>query len=136
VPASLATRSVDGVRWISPTRGKIIKGFSASSEGKKGINIAGLEGQRVVAAAAGKIVYAGSGLGGYGQLIIIEHNKKYLSAYAHNSVLKAKEGDSVTIGQAIAAMGKTGTSRVMLHFEIRRDGKAVDPGRYLPAQNP
>ena len=130
------SKSYDGVLWAWPTQGQIIKGFSASSEGKKGINIAGREGQRVLAAASGKIVYAGSGLGGYGQLIIVEHNKKYLSAYAHNSVLKAKEGDRVTIGQPIAAMGKTGTSRVMLHFEIRRDGKAVDPVRYLPAQNP
>ena len=136
IPLNLPTRRVDGVRWAWPSKGRIIKGFSASSEGKKGINIAAPEGQAVVAAASGKIVYAGSGLGGYGKLIIIEHNKKYLSAYAHNSVLKAKEGDRVTIGQTIAAMGKTGTSRVMLHFEIRRDGKAVDPVRYLPAQNP
>lgn len=132
----LRTRSRDGVRWTWPSEGRIIKGYSASSEGKKGINIAGREGQAVVAAASGKIVYAGSGLGGYGKLIIVEHNKKYLSAYAHNSVLKAKEGDRVTIGETIAAMGKTGTSRVMLHFEIRRDGKSVDPVRYLPTQSP
>ena len=134
--ASVVTVVHDGLRWTRPTPGRIIKGFRASSEGKKGLNIAGSAGQTIVAAAAGKIVYSGSGLRGYGQLIIIEHNKKYLSAYAHNSVLNAKEGDRVALGQPIAEMGKTGTSRVMLHFEIRRDGKAVDPARYLPAPNP
>ena len=134
--SSAPSRVLDGVRWSWPAKGRILKGFSASSEGKKGVDIGGSEGQTVIAAADGKIVYSGSGLRGYGQLIIIEHNKKYLSAYAHNSVLRAKEGDRVTRGQPIAEMGKTGTSRVMLHFEIRRDGKAVDPVRYLPAPSP
>jgi len=132
----VASASHDGLRWSWPTKGKVFKGFQASSEGKRGIDIAGSAGQTIVAAASGKIVYSGSGLRGYGQLIIIEHNKKYLSAYAHNSVLRAKEGDRVARGQPIAKMGKSGTSRVMLHFEIRRDGKAVDPARYLPAPNP
>jgi lipoprotein NlpD len=124
------------VRWVWPTRGKVIKGFSVSAEGKKGLDIAGKSGQTIVAAANGKIVYAGSGLRGYGKLIIIEHNKKYLSAYAHNRLLKVTEGDRVAQGQPIAEMGKTGTSRTMLHFEIRRDGQSVDPKRYLPPKNP
>jgi len=128
--------TVAGVRWVWPTRGKVIKGFSASAEGKKGLDIAGKPGQTIVAAANGKIVYAGSGLRGYGKLIIIEHNKKYLSAYAHNRLLKVTEGDRVAQGQPIAEMGKTGTSRTMLHFEIRRDGQSVDPKRYLPPKNP
>jgi len=130
--ASKSSVSVGGVRWVWPTRGKVIKGFSASAEGKKGLDIAGKSGQMIVAAAKGKIVYAGSGLRGYGKLIIIEHNKKYLSAYAHNRLLKVTEGDRVAQGQPIAEMGKTGTSRTMLHFEIRRDGQSVDPKRYLP----
>lgn len=128
--------TVGGVRWVWPTRGRVIKGFSASAEGKKGLDIAGKPGQTIVAAASGKIVYAGSGLRGYGKLIIIEHNKKYLSAYAHNRQLKVTEGDRVAQGQPIAEMGKTGTSRTMLHFEIRRDGQSVDPKRYLPPKNP
>jgi lipoprotein NlpD len=133
---SKSSVTVGGVRWAWPTRGKVIKVFSASAEGKKGLDIAGKAGQPIVAAADGKIVYAGSGLRGYGKLIIIEHNKKYLSAYAHNRQLKVTEGDRVAQGQPIAEMGKTGTSRTMLHFEIRRDGQSVDPKRYLPRKNP
>lgn len=125
-------RVSSGLSWIWPVNGKLLKGFSASSEGKKGIDIGGKAGQAVVAAANGTIVYAGSGLRGYGKLIIIEHNKKYLSAYAHNRALRVHEGERVAQGQSIAEMGQTGTSRVMLHFEIRRDGQAVDPIRYLP----
>lgn len=137
VAATSKTRSAKGgLDWMWPTRGKLLKGFSASSEGKKGIAITGKAGQPIVSAASGKIVYAGSGLRGYGKLIIIEHNKKYLSAYAHNRVLNIKEGDRVARGQPIAEMGNTGTSRVMLHFEIRRDGQAVDPTRYLPPHDP
>ena len=105
------------------------------AEGKKGLQIGGREGQPIAAAASGKIVYSGSGLRGYGQLIIIEHDKNYLSAYAHNRVLLATEGEEVVVGQRIAEMGKTGTSRVMLHFEIRQDGQAVNPVWYLPPQS-
>jgi lipoprotein NlpD len=86
----------------------------------------------VVAAADGRVVYAGGGLRGYGELIIVKHNKRFLSAYAHNNRVLVKEGDKVKVGQRIAEMGSTGTDKVMLHFEIRRDGKPVDPVRYLP----
>lgn len=129
---SLASRTVSGLSWVWPTKGRLLKGFAGAGEGKKGIDIGGKAGQPIVAASAGTIVYAGSGLRGYGKLIIIEHNKDYLSAYAHNRLLKVREGQRVEQGQAIAEMGRTGTSRAMLHFEIRRDGQAVDPVRYLP----
>jgi lipoprotein NlpD len=96
------------------------------------LNITGRPGQSVVAAADGRVVYAGGGLRGYGELIIVKHNKRFLSAYAHNNRVLVKEGDKVKVGQRIAEMGSTGTDKVMLHFEIRRDGKPVDPVRYLP----
>lgn len=118
--------------WLWPTEGEILRHYSEDSAGKKGIDIGGRVGQPVVATAAGTVVYSGSGLLGYGQLIIINHNKNYLSAYAHNSILLVKEGDVVEAGQKIAELGSTGTDRPMLHFEIRRDGKPVDPLRYLP----
>ena len=135
-PSSRAPSRVrDGVTWQWPARGPILKHYSAAAEGKKGLQIGGREGQSITAAASGKIVYSGSGLRGYGQLIIIEHDKNYLSAYAHNRVLLATEGEEVVVGQRIAEMGKTGTSRVMLHFEIRQDGQAVNPVWYLPPQS-
>jgi lipoprotein NlpD len=86
----------------------------------------------IVAASDGSVVYSGSGLIGYGQLIIVKHNKRYLSAYAHNNKILVKEGDTVKGGQRIAEMGRSGSIRAMLHFEIRRDGKPIDPMRYLP----
>ena len=98
----------------------------------KGIDIAGQLGQPVKAAANGSVVYAGRGLLGYGDMIIIKHNETYLSAYAHNSRLLVKEGDQVKAGQTIAEMGSTGSDRVKLHFEIRRRGQPVDPLGYLP----
>jgi lipoprotein NlpD len=119
-------------RWVWPTRGKLVQGFTAKEMGKKGIAISGRTGQSIVASAAGKVVYSGSGLLRYGKLIIIKHNNTYLSAYAHNRKLLVKEGASVTAGQAIAEMGNTGTKRTMLHFEIRKDGKPVNPLQYLP----
>ena len=121
-------REVNG--WMWPTEGRVITNFSRS--GRKGVNIAGRLGQSVVAAADGRVVYAGGGLRGYGELIIVKHNKRFLSAYAHNNRILVKEGDTVKVGQRIAEMGSTGTDKVMLHFEIRRDGKPVDPVRYLP----
>jgi len=124
------------LRWVWPTSGPVIRPFSPDGIGKKGIDIGGRQGQSVVAAAAGKIVYSGSGLKGYGKLIIIKHNKRYLSAYAHNRSLTTKEGDWVRQGQRIAEMGNTDAARVMLHFEIRRHGKPVDPLKYLPANGP
>ena len=120
------------LRWRWPANGKLIRRFSTTGQGSKGIDIAGISGQTVKAASRGKVVYSGSGLIGYGQLIIIKHNETYLSAYAHNRKLLVNEGDRVKVGQAIAEMGATGTDRAKLHFEIRRYGKPVDPLKYLP----
>ncbi|MBI5436177.1 MAG: peptidoglycan DD-metalloendopeptidase family protein [Nitrosomonadales bacterium] len=120
----------DMLEWGMPATGKVMGEFSESAN--KGINIAGKLGQAVVASAAGKVVYSGSGLRGYGKLVIIKHNKTYLSAYAHNDQILVKEGQSVTKGQKIAEMGNTDADQVKLHFEIRKFGKPVDPGKYLP----
>jgi lipoprotein NlpD len=119
------------LEWGMPTNGKVVAGFS-ESDNRKGVDIVGQRGQPVVASAAGKVVYSGSGLRGYGKLIIIKHNKTYLSAYAHNDQILVKEGQSVSKGQKIAEMGNTDASQVELHFEIRRLGKPVDPAQYLP----
>lgn len=128
-----ATEDVDEtvLEWGMPAQGKLIAQFSEAAN-RKGIDIAGKLGQPVLASAAGKVVYSGSGLRGYGKLIIIKHNNTFLSAYAHNDKVLVKEGQSVTRGQKIAAMGKTDTNRVKLHFEVRRLGKPVDPAKYLP----
>jgi lipoprotein NlpD len=119
------------IEWGVPAQGKLIGQFSESAN-RKGIDIAGKLGQPIVASAAGKVVYSGSGLRGYGKLIIIKHNKTYLSAYAHNDKVLVKEGQSVTRGQKIALMGNTDADQVKLHFEVRRLGKPVDPAKYLP----
>ncbi len=121
----------DTVDWALPANGKVIATFS-ESQNRKGVDIAGKLGQPIFASAAGKVVYAGSGLRGYGKLIIIKHNSTYLSAYAHNTKLLSKEGESVAKGQKIAEMGNTDADRVELHFEIRKLGKPVDPARYVP----
>ncbi len=121
-------------KWVWPTRGKLLHGYQENTNGKKGIDISGHHGQPVNAAAAGKVVYVGSGLVGYGRLIIIKHNESLLSAYGHNSKLLVAEGDHVRAGQLIAYMGNSGTNRTVLYFEIRKDGKPVDPVRYLPRQ--
>lgn len=118
--------------WTWPTRGEMIAAFNAGDN--KGINIAGREGDAINAAAEGRVVYSGSGLVGLGELVIIKHNGSFLSAYAHNKQRLVKEGDLVKPGQTIARMGRTGTDRVMLHFEVRKDGKPVDPLQYLPRQ--
>lgn len=115
-----------------PTQGRIIAQFTETS---KGVDIGGSAGQPVLASAAGKVVYSGSGLRGYGKLIIIKHSKTYLTAYAHNDQLLVKEGQTVTKGQKIAEMGSTDSDRVKLHFEIRRYGKPVDPLKYLPGHS-
>lgn len=109
-------------KWLVPTKGKLINRFSSIL---KGINIAGKYRQPVVATAAGTVVYAGAGLRGYGNLLLIKHNALYLSAYAHNAKLLVKEGDKVKAGQQIAEMGSSGANRVMLHFELRKRGKPV-----------
>jgi lipoprotein NlpD len=119
------------IDWGMPAQGKLIGQFSESAN-RKGIDIAGKLGQPIVASAVGKVVYSGSGLRGYGKLIIIKHSNTYLSAYAHNDKVLVKEGQSVSRGQKIAEMGKTDSDQVKLHFEVRRLGKPVDPAKYLP----
>ncbi|MEX1201089.1 MAG: peptidoglycan DD-metalloendopeptidase family protein [Methylophaga sp.] len=120
--------------WRWPTKGPLLSSFSDAAASRKGIKIAGKAGQDVIASAAGRVVYSGNGLPRYGNLLIIKHNDVYLSAYAHNQSLLVKEGDNVQSGQKIATLGRTGTQRDQLHFEIRRNGKPVDPMRYLPKQ--
>lgn len=119
-------------RWHWPVKGALIGKFSAKEQGNKGIKIAGTRGDRIQAAADGRVVYAGNALRGYGNLVIIKHSDDYLSAYAHADKILVKEKQFVTAGQTVASMGKTGTNRVMLHFEIRYHGKSVDPLKYLP----
>ena len=124
--------AASSLKWQWPTEGRVIAGFSSAEGGNKGIDIAGAKGQPVKAAAAGKVVYAGNALQGYGNLIIIKHNDNFLSAYAHNDTIKVNEQDNVRAGQTIATLGSTGTNSNKLHFEIRYLGKSVDPARYLP----
>lgn len=132
--ASSARDSAYDGTWVWPTRGRLLRGYQQNTNGKKGIDINGHHGQPVNAAAGGKVVYVGSGLVGYGRLIIIKHNESLLSAYGHNSKLLVKEGDHVRAGQLIANMGSSGTNRTALYFEIRKGGKPVDPVQYLPKQ--
>jgi lipoprotein NlpD len=134
-PPAGASPSVGGnddrLDWTWPAKGKVVSAFSETAN-LKGIDIAGAAGTPVVASAAGKVVYAGSGLRGYGKLVIIKHNDTYLSAYAHNREIVVKEGDAVARGQKIAEMGNSDADQVKLHFEIRRLGKPMDPARFLP----
>lgn len=121
-------------KWLWPATGTLIGLFSSNTSLNKGIDIAGKLGQPIVATADGSVVYAGSGLRGYGELVIIKHNDTFISAYGHNRRLLVNEGQQVKAGQHIAEMGSTGTDRVKVHFEIRRQGKPVDPLQYLPKQ--
>ena len=121
-------------RWAWPTRGSIVAEFEDRPGGGTGLVIAGSTGQVVRAAAAGRVVYSGGGLIGYGQLIILKHNDTYLSAYGHNASLLVKEGDNIKKGQRIATMGGGPGQEPRLHFEIRRNGKPVNPRQYLPAR--
>jgi len=130
--AASAPAGEDEVAWIWPARGTTLAGFDELKN--KGVDIAGRAGDPVLAAADGRVVYAGSGLRGYGNLVILKHNNTYLTAYAHNQSLLVKEDQAVKQGQKIAEMGSTDADRVKLHFEIRRQGKPVDPARYLPAR--
>ena len=123
---------MSSLKWQWPSSGKIIALFGGVTALNKGIDLGGKLGEPVLAAAAGQVVYAGSGLRGYGKLLIIKHNDIFLSAYAHNNELLVKEGDFVKVGQKIADMGSSGTDRVKLHFEIRSEGNPVDPLKYLP----
>ncbi len=115
--------------WRWPVRGKLLSKFSGSNNG---IDIVAKEGTIITATSAGKVVYAGNGLRGYGNLLIIKHNASFFSAYAHNRKLLVAEGAKVKTGQKIAELGSTGTDRAKLHFEIRKDGNPVDPLKYLP----
>jgi lipoprotein NlpD len=119
----------DEVDWMWPVKGKVLAPFS---EATKGMDIAGRKGVPVLAAAGGRVIYADQGLRGYGKLVIIRHNANWLSAYAHNDNLVVKEQQEVKKGQKIAEMGSSDTDQVKLHFEVRRQGKPVDPAKYLP----
>jgi lipoprotein NlpD len=125
-----AANGDDKIDWAWPASGKIIAGFNETSS--KGVDLSGKPGDPVLAAASGRVVYAGTGLRGYGKLVIVKHDNSYLSAYAHNQNLLVKEGQAVSRGQKIAELGDTDSDRPKLHFEIRRQGKPVDPGKYLP----
>jgi lipoprotein NlpD len=130
VPAAGAAIETDGVEWMWPASGRVLAGFSKGSN--KGVDILGKVGDPVFASASGRVVYSGTGLRGYGKLVIIKHNDTFLSAYAHNSNLLVKEGQSVVRGQKIAEIGNTDSPQVKLHFEIRRQGEPVDPMKFLP----
>ncbi|WP_137733094.1 peptidoglycan DD-metalloendopeptidase family protein [Pseudaquabacterium pictum] len=132
VAPAAAPANDDEPAWAWPSAGSVLAGFE---EGKqKGLAIAGKAGDPVLAAADGRVVYAGSGLRGYGNLVIVKHNNTYLTAYAHNQTLLVKEDQAVRRGQKIAEMGSSDAERVQLHFEIRRQGKPVDPAKLLPAR--
>lgn len=127
-----ASAPAGALRWQWPAEGQLIGRFVAGDPTRQGIDIAGNAGQPVLAAADGEVVYSGSGLVGYGELIIIKHSDSWLSAYGHNRKRLVNEGERVRGGQQIAEMGRSGASRDMLHFEIRRDGRPVDPLAHLP----
>ena len=131
-PAPVAAADDDNLGFIWPASGNLLAGFDEARN--KGYDIAGKAGDPVLAAADGRVVYAGAGLRGYGNLIILKHNNTFLTAYAHNQALLVKEDQSVRKGQKIAEMGNSDADRVKLHFEIRRQGKPVDPSRYLPTR--
>ncbi|MBM3346283.1 MAG: LysM peptidoglycan-binding domain-containing protein [Betaproteobacteria bacterium] len=123
----------DKIEWGWPTAGRVIAGFSESSN--KGLDISGKSGQPVVASASGTVLYVGSGIRGYGKLIVVRHSRAYSTVYAHNSEILVKEGQRVLRGQKIAEMGNTDADQVKLHFEIRRLGKPTDPNKYLPERS-
>ena len=125
--------SEDDISFAWPSKGEVLDGFD-EAKNRKGVDIGGASGDAVWAAADGKVVYADAGLRGYGKLIILKHNSMYLTAYAHNQTLLVKEDQMVKKGQKIAEMGSTDADRVKLHFEVRKQGKPVDPTKYLPAR--
>jgi lipoprotein NlpD len=128
-PTKKPSKTYSSVTWKWPVESRKHNKFTNEN---KGIDIPGIKGQNVFSAASGKVVYAGNGIIGYGNLIIIKHSQKYLSAYAHNSVILVKEGELIKVGGKIAEIGNSGTIKTILHFEIRKDGKPVDPLQYLP----
>ncbi len=129
-----STRLVQGINWRWPATGQIISRYVAGDQTRQGVGIGGSSGQAVVAAADGEVVYSGAGLIGYGELIIVRHSDEFLSAYGHNRKRLVNEGQRVKAGQQVAEMGRTGTSRDMLHFEVRKNGKPLDPMGFLPAR--
>ena len=134
-PVATAPAAVGGddeLNWMWPANGTVLAGFDESKN--KGLDIGGASGDAVLAAADGRVVYAGAGLRGYGNLIILKHNNVYLTAYAHNKTLLVKEDVTVKKGQKIAEMGDSDADRVKLHFEVRKQGKPVDPAKYMPAR--
>ena len=133
-PIATTNQSAQRIVWRWPTNGQLVGRFVAGDPTRQGIGVAGSAGQAIVAAADGEVVYSGSGLIGYGELVIIRHSDDFLSAYGHNRKRLVDEGQKVKAGQQIAEMGRTGASRDMLHFEIRRGGKPVDPLAFLPAR--
>ena len=130
--AAAASASEEDLGWIWPGSGPVLAGFDDAKN--KGLDIGGSAGDAVLASSDGKVVYAGAGLRGYGNLIILKHNNTFLTAYAHNQTLLVKEDQTVKKGQKIAEMGSSDADRVKLHFEVRRQGKPVDPSKYLPAR--
>jgi lipoprotein NlpD len=130
-PPAAAEGDDEKLGWVWPSAGKLVTGVSENPN-LKGIDIAGKAGQPIVASAAGKVVYVGTGIRGYGKLIIVKHNASYLSAYGHNQEILVKEGQQVAKGQKIAEMGNTDADQVKLHFEIRKHGTPVDPLKFLP----
>jgi lipoprotein NlpD len=130
--STASARKADPKSWKWPTSGRVIRGFVVGDPARNGLDIAGKEGQPIISSSAGQVVYSGNGLIGYGELIIIKHSEKMLSAYAHNRVRLVKEGDQVWSGQKIAEMGRNSSDEQILHFEIRALGKPVNPLTYLP----
>lgn len=131
-PARGESVAISAVQWRWPAEGQLVAGFVGGDQTRQGVNIAGKSGDPVRATADGEVVYSGNGLIGYGELIIVKHNSTMLSAYGHNRRRLVQEGDRVKAGQQIAEMGSSSASRDMLHFEIRRNGKPVDPLGFLP----
>ncbi len=131
VAAETPQRSRPAGTWLWPTAGKVVKQFDGREKRSLGVDIAGNEGQKIRATAGGRVVYSGSGIPTYGRLIIVKHDAAYLSAYAHNRKLLVSEGAEVRAGQVIAEMGRDDDNRQILHFEIRKNGKPVNPLRYL-----
>jgi lipoprotein NlpD len=133
VAAVVPSAGDEEVNWIWPAAGAVLSGFD-EQKNNKGLDIAGVAGEPVLAAADGRVVYVGAAIRGYGNLIIVKHNNTFVSAYAHNQTLLVKDDQMVRKGQKIAEMGSSDTDRVKLHFELRRKGKPVDPAKYLPAR--
>lgn len=131
-PAAQGAQTADPDRWLWPTEGRVLRTFKAGDSSRNGIDIAGSEGQPVTASAAGEVVYSGSGLIGYGELIIVKHSDRMLSAYAHNRRRLVSEGQRVAAGEAVGEMGRNDRNQAILHFEIRVNGTPRDPLKFLP----